>query len=256
MSIEYVMADPTGNVTGLIDSPVPIELHPDVAKALMDKEPSCEQVGFILPPTEGSDITLRMAGGEFCGNATMSAAAFFCRKRNIADNEERVVNVKVIGTKELVPVSIKRCMDAYVGTISMPLPKRIYDYRFSFEGEKYTYPVVEFEGISHVIIEDNVPVYLPEGAIKLWCDELKASSLGLMLLNDKNTTLRPLVYVKYPETLVWESSCASGTTAVGAYFSKKYDKSVRMTLKEPGGKLTVEAWTDGKITISGVVRFD
>ena len=35
-----------------------------------------EQVGFVSAPSDsGCDIDLQMAGGEFCGNATMSAAA-------------------------------------------------------------------------------------------------------------------------------------------------------------------------------------
>lgn len=255
MSIEYVLADPTGNVTGLIESIVPIEMHPEIAEALMQIEPSCEQVGFLLSSSEGSDITLRMAGGEFCGNATMSTAAYYCKTHNVKDGETKVVNVKVIGTKGLIPVTIQKFGEVFKGTIEMPVPRRIFEHQFYFDGEKYNYPVVEFEGISHVIIENNVPVYFPEAVIKSWCDELKVSGLGLMLLNDNNTTLRPLVYVKNPETLVWESSCASGTTAVGAYFREKLSAPVRMELKEPGGKLIVEAGSDGKIKITGSVTF-
>ena len=46
----------------------------------MAEVPSCEQVGFIVPKQGGEDIRLSMAGGEFCGNASVCAAALsiFC----------------------------------------------------------------------------------------------------------------------------------------------------------------------------------
>lgn len=255
MDVNYFLCNPTGNITALVESEVKVELHSKIGEMILAKEPTCEQVGFILPPENGSDITLRMAGGEFCGNATMSVAAFFCKKNGLSDGEEKEVFVRVIGTKENVRVFVKKEKGEYYGKVDMPKPRKIYDYKFTFESHNYIYPVVEFESISHVIIEDDVPVYMPEQCIKYWCDSLKAKALGLMLLNKDKTALRPLVYVKEPESLTWESSCGSGTTAVAAFLSKKSNNPVSLSLSEPGGILSVECLEDGTIKLSGKVEF-
>lgn len=255
MQIRYVLCNPTGNITALVDSPVPVENQPMAAEQIMKKEPTCEQVGFILEPVEGSDITLRMAGGEFCGNATMSTAAYYCKKALLNDGESKEVKVKVVGTSGLIPVRVKKEKTTFFCTLEMPKPLKISEELFSFENHNYRYPVVSFTGISHVVIEDNVPVYLPEGAIKLWADKLKVSALGLMLLNRDKSEIRPLVYVNYPESLIWESSCASGTTAVGAYLAKKSDTTSSFSFKEPGGVLKIEKTSDGRFLLTGQVDF-
>ena len=74
MKVDYTVLDPTGNITILVTSPVEISLQPPVASKLMELVPEAEQVGF-LSEAEGCDIALRMAGGEFCGNASMSESA-------------------------------------------------------------------------------------------------------------------------------------------------------------------------------------
>lgn len=253
MDIKYVMADPTGNITALVETLVPTENQPEIAEAILEKEPTCEQVGYILWPMDGSDISLRMAGGEFCGNATMSTAAYFCKKHDLKDGEKKTVKVKVVGTSGVLAVDVENRGGVFYTTIEMPKPLKISDVKFIFEGHNYIYPVVEFDSISHAIIENDLPVYMPEACIKMWCDSLRAKGLGLMMLYNNNTSLRPLVYVTTPETMFWESSCASGTTAVGVYFAKKTGKPVKMELDEPGGKLVVETFADGKVKLSGKV---
>ena len=74
-SIDYCVLDPTGNITILVTSSVPVHLQPQIASQLMNLEPEAEQVGF-LSRDDSCDIALRMAGGEFCGNASMCAAVY------------------------------------------------------------------------------------------------------------------------------------------------------------------------------------
>ena len=45
--VRYRLFDPTGNITLLVETPVPVEEQPAVAQALMEQEPSAEQVGFL-----------------------------------------------------------------------------------------------------------------------------------------------------------------------------------------------------------------
>ena len=74
--IDYAVMDPTGNITILVETPVPEASQPFAAARLMELEPAAEQVGFLSSGRDGAELSLRMAGGEFCGNASMSAAVY------------------------------------------------------------------------------------------------------------------------------------------------------------------------------------
>ena len=254
MKLDYYVCNPTGNITLLVDTQVIIFRHPEIAAGLMTFEETAEQVGFIFPGDDECDIKLRMAGGEFCGNAAMSAAGLFCHKEGLRESETRIVKIKVSGIKEVLDTKITRSASGYEGQVKMPKPIKIKDELFKFEGRNYLYPLVNFDGISHIIIEDDMPIYMAENAIKSWCEYLKVPALGLMLLSKENTALNPLVYVKNSDTLFWESSCASGTSAVGAYMFQKERKPVNLTLREPGGNLKVCVDKTGEIFLEGFVE--
>ena len=204
--MNYYLFNPTGNITALINDETPAE---DVMKA----EPACEQAGY-LGEKEGFDIYLRMAGGEFCGNATMCAAF-------LTGKEEATVFVEGTG-----PVTVRKCGERF--SVKMPEPLEITE----LEG----YPLVRFEGIDHVICEDGT---LDDAKISEWCLE---KAMGFMYLDGSN--LKPLVYVRDAGTLFWENSCASGTCAVGEYLKK----AVR--LKNPAGILEYDnGWLTGTVEL-------
>ena len=75
-----------------------------------------------------------------------------------------------------------------------------------------------------------------------------------MFLDRANARLKPLVYVPSADTICWENSCASGTTAAVAYLAAESGAPVRMTLSQPGGGLTVEVSEDGAPRLQGQVR--
>ena len=257
--IKYHVMDPTGNITILVETPVEEASQPFIAAELMHMEPDAEQVGFLTIPEGKSagmqfeshtgdqrfwDIALRMAGGEFCGNATMSAAAFYAARNNI---REGTVTVRVSGAAEPVPVEICLAAEAsalsengpvYRGTVTMPCPVAITEVKlpdYDPEETDGVYPVVHFEGIDHVILgakpapgdrcadhmNDHMNRVRAEELAPLWCRELQAEAVGLMFLNRSEGTLTPLVYVPEAGTLVWENSCASGTSAVGAWAASR-----------------------------------
>lgn len=82
MEIQYLLADPTKNITVLVTTPVSRALQPELASLLLDLEPEAEQVGFVETAADGQ-MRLQMMGGEFCGNATMSFGAWLCRRAPI-----------------------------------------------------------------------------------------------------------------------------------------------------------------------------
>ena len=75
-----------------------------------------------------------------------------------------------------------------------------------------------------------------------------------MFLDLRAERLTPLVYVPWADTLCWETSCASGTTAAGAYLASEANARLTVTLRQPGGSLTVEAGGDDPPRLTGTVR--
>ena len=47
MEIQYLLADPTKNITVLVTTPVLRALQPELASLLLNLEPEAEQVGFV-----------------------------------------------------------------------------------------------------------------------------------------------------------------------------------------------------------------
>lgn len=233
MKIDYILLDPSKNITALVKSPVEPKLRPSVAAAIMEKEPLCEQVGFISAGDGKCDICLNMAGGEFCGNAAMSAAVLsFIEKRK--DD----ILVSVSGCKE--PVSVKISPEpcgSYTGTVTMPKPLGFTQKELG--GKRL--PVVELPGISHIIYTEQISADEAEKNIREFCALLGCDALGIMLLNDEESKITPLVYVPSADTIFWEQSCASGTTAAGVYLAETSGKALSRRFIEPGSALRVEA---------------
>ena len=290
--IEYVVMNPSNNITILVISDVEDECDYWVlAKRLLGLEPTAEQVGFLQYDDE-SDIILNMAGGEFCGNATMSAAVYYGILHDV--NNGNVV-VKSSGANELVNVHIKK-NNEWEGIVEMPKPLEICEVDFE-NGESY--PVVFFKGIAHVIVDrkviacgndgekklldddksfDNNKILISdslkkefENKIKEWCKCLEIEALGIMFCdfgdlkfdstnNSKSfvpmeVLMTPFVYVKSIDTLYWESSCASGTTAVGEYLLDMTNSKDKINVRQPSGTiLSVEKTTDGKLLLTGKVK--
>lgn len=249
MRIYYTVLDPTGNITALVQTPVPRELQPAAARAIMEKDAECEQVGFI-EKCAGSE-RLQMMGGEFCGNAAMSFATLTADRLGL-DNLE--TGVEISGAAEPVPVVVKAEKDFYTGTVSMPLPLEIK----ALTVDGFSAPAVIFPGIAHAVITGPMDRDRAEKLIRGFADAAKAEAFGMMLLSPDESAVTPLVYVRSTDSAVWESSCASGTAAVGAWASFRSGEDARLTLIEPEGSLKIEAHTDsGKLKglyLTGEVR--
>lgn len=249
MNIKYYLFNPTGNITPLVETPVPVEIQPAVAAQLMKLEPTAEQVGFI------GESRLRLAGGEFCGNAAMSAAMFVCLNDGIKSGESRKISLSVSGAENKVNVSVTAQRDSSCEcTVNMPKPLSVGELTLNYNGSPYTFGAVDFGGIVHLIAGNTVMDKTDaENAAKKWCAELDADAIGIMFYDSEKSALTPLVHVRNAQTLFWEKSCASGTAAVGAYVFNREKKPVSLTLDEPGGKLSVYA--DGEeIKLTGSVK--
>lgn len=258
--MRYSILDPTGNITALVEDDVDVRLQPSVADSVMRRHDDVEQVGFLTlcDAEEGVDARLRMAGGEFCGNASLCAALLCATRRALP--RCCTVTLRVSGAKN--PVEVK--LEGTRGTIRMPSAFDVGTRLLCYGSLCAETPVVCMEGISHAIIRRSSPLFSlldhrgnAEAAIKDWCRMLGVDGLGLMFLGEDRDGLRltPLVYVPGSNTVFWENSCASGSTAVGIHTAVSKERRVSLDLHQPGGALHVESDPEtGKTCLTGSVR--
>ena len=264
--VEYDLVDPTGNMTALVKDEVADGDRISVATSIMSVDKDCEQVGYI-GKSDKADIRLYMAAGEFCGNATMSAAAFFCDGISLPIGESRRVLVESSGVDDNVLVDITREPDdgtyhCYSGRVHMPPPAKISLETFEYEGIGYELPLVSFDGIDHVIMPyPELSDAQIETAVKQWWNITKAPCFGVMAIDNITGTsqisadIRPIVYAPAVDTCYWETSCASGTTAVAAWLRRSTGREkITLYAKEPGGMLSVNARDDNTLILGGHVK--
>ena len=252
--MKYLLANPTGNITALVLSCVRQEEQCAAALKLMQEEPSAEQVGFISEGKKGTDASLRMAGGEFCANATMSAAALCALREQLKTGEEKTFLIRASGMKNAVEVSVQPLGErTFLCTEKLASPESIETVFLESGVIAGEFPLVHFAGISHVICEKNIPPAEAETAVKKWCRELGTDALGIMLLNRDKKSMKPLVYVAKGETLFWENSCGSGSSAVGAFVAQQENAETAISLLQPGGTLSVRCSPGGEISLTGKV---
>ncbi len=252
--LHYSIWDPAGNITALVDSDVRIEEQPSAAAKIMERHPEVEQVGFVrfTPESSESQVHLRMAGGEFCGNATMSAAALYVLKYFSFDIKDPLpVKLRVSGASDPVACLVEPGMQSCVNvSIQIPEALSIGNESFTLNGTKCRLPVVRMEGISHIVVTPQFGLYsllenrvMAEMTVKDWCSQLAVDGLGIMFFQNMGDfcKLEPLVYVPASGTTIWENSCASGTAAVGMWLSDEKTAPISLIVQEPGGCIHVDA---------------
>lgn len=272
MDIDYIVADPTGNITVLVRSPYSEDDRDKIISTAFELEPACEQVGFISSDNPGH-IQLEMMGYEFCGNASLSAASWQAYSDGLEMDDETMVLVDSSGISETLNVHIRRLEDIrpcdsedlyphFTGRIMMPVP-RVSTFR--------DHPVVHLDGISHMIV--SAEEFTDDQAvsqIKGFANDLDVPALGILLCNIKPESIRdldtsvemcPLVYVRDSDTLVWEHGCATGSTAIGYYryfmsginASKDADSAGYVTdVLQPGGLISINI-KNGRPELTGHV---
>ena len=259
MKLRFAKFDPTGNTTILVRTPVPRAEQPRIAEALMAHSNLCaEQVGFLEEPTlPGARARLRMAGGEFCGNASMSLAAQLALDEGLPCDAETEYPLEVSGAGGIVPCRVTRSGEStFTGAVAMPLPKEITEAELP-SGRRV--PLIRFQGIAHMLIaEDALFPAEAEAIIPGLCDALDADALGMLLMCPEPLRMRPLVYVRSIDTAVWESGCGSGSAALGAYAALQAQRDVFLKIAQPGGVIGVRAAFENggvsAIEIQGSVR--
>ena len=258
--LKYSIWDPTGNITALVETQTSIEQQPEVAARIMACHPEVEQVGFV---SEGLLPRLRMAGGEFCGNASMCAAAWSALRRG-EDSGSSEVSLEVSGAALPILIRLEHVPSdgevEFRASILMPRASGVELAKLEANGIEAIVPVVKMQGISHIVLDGFSPFARlvdcrpdAERLVRAWCVQLGFDGLGLMFLQGSGSerNLTPLVYVPGSDTVFWEHSCASGSAAVGMYVAMQSGREQSLSLKEPGGVLCVQSNHKGETWLHG-----
>lgn len=267
MKLRFIKVNPSGNTTVFILDPVPKENYAAVSRAVLSYENvGAEQVGFIIKDeNQPGGWRMEMAGGEFCGNASRSFAAWLamCQDggapaslpQQEMDQEIAVSGAGGILTAHLTRMEENRC---YV-TVDMPLPQRVLTGCDPWFGE---YSLVIFDGISHLVLWDHEdrPEDVDKAKELISVSGSLPEAFGLMYYNETEKTMRPLVYVENPYTLVWENSCGSGSSALASAIAQRERTSLNdILVRQPGGELKLNVvWENDKIhklVLGGVIEF-
>lgn len=179
------------------------DAHLTACQSLMQLFPGLDQAGIYYEDTN----KLEMAGGEFCGNATAAVASL------LSNGQE--IEYGVSGFSGAVSARTERLRHGTKVTVNF----RSMFYAITQKellGESVA--VVEFEGITHVLIKGDLPGEYTQKAteVRQMTKLSKRDAVGVIwytLVNNRTVRVNPVVWVRKIDTLFYESSCGSGAIA-------------------------------------------
>ncbi|MCA1065758.1 diaminopimelate epimerase [Rossellomorea sp. AcN35-11] len=253
--IEFVKFNPTENMTVLVKTRHRVDDYHQIASRLMAYDSlHAEQVGFMEEAEDGAaDAALVMAGGEFCGNACMSLAAFIASQRSMPHGDSSTILMQVSGTDELVSCEVENEMGVYRCTMTIPVPTLIQKQMWVVDGEVLAVTMIHYQEAVHAVLEagpvDPTLRRSAEALARMIRSSYEGNLVGVLLYDAGTSELSPLIYVPELGSMVWERGCGSGTGSLGAYLAWKQDRSMSARVKQPGGEMHVSAeWDEGSIT--------
>lgn len=265
-SFHFVKLNPSGNTTGLILEKTAQQDRSSLAASMMTSASlGTEQIAFAdFPGPEPCDYSLAMMGGEFCGNAVRSAAAWMAFDRMRWQPEEitaqsvRSYSVACSGAEGIFSCQVKPIDECrfYVSS-QMPHPTSVRTE--VIDGR--TWGCVAFQGIVHYICTEPADEAGRSGIVADMLrrtDHVPQGARGVLFWN--SGVLDPWVYVSKTNTLCRETSCGSGSAAVGAweaYTGRK--KEGKTAVRQKGGLIDVSYAADHSgisICIGGEVKIE
>lgn len=248
-TVEIVVANPAGNITIFVKTPFERKDYQAVATRLLAMEElKGEQVAFItsadpaadIAPERVADGSVEMCGLEFCGNASRSFALLLAKEAG--DSGTVYKTIRVSGCDELLTVEAD--MEKMRAKVRMPLP-------LSCE-KKQECTIVDFGGILHIIVEDLPAEREIFDMMKNRIyEQVNPPALGVMFWDTAEKKLEPVVYVKDVDTVYFEGSCGSGTTAVAAAFAQGLeDGTYSWSVPQPAGVIDAAAEVRGGRLVS------
>lgn len=250
MNFKYIIVSPGGNDTALVEGVnFSKEERKEINDYIMNKNKNVEQVGFI----DKEKKILKMAGGEFCGNATRSAAYIFLDGKvgelKIKVNEdEKIINAGVTSN------NLAWCeIPLYTGKDAVV---KLYEDVYK----------VKMQGMTTIVIKENLAKKnlaqkekLKEITSKIidTLDLRNNEAVGVMYLEKEKEKykMHPVVWVKLVDTLFYETACGSGSTAVAMVESYLKKESSKIEIIQPSGKSIIaqNIYKNGQIELARIL---
>ena len=253
MELDFIKLSPLGNTTVFLRGEAAQEARAALLAEAMDYDHlAAEQAGFLVAPhSEEALFRIEMSGGEFCGNATLSAAALAA-----AEGAESPFLVECSGAEdplraEAHPLGAGR----WLARAEMPQAHEIR--RLSLDGFSFggTAICVSLPGIAHLVVEaaDLSATDYDELLARLM-RETDADAYGVVpfeRMGRNHFRIRPYVAVPSAKSRVFERACGSGSLALAL---AEGSERGRIAVEQPGGTLFVETgkrfFLEGEVLIS------
>ena len=256
MKLDVVRANPAGNITLYVLTPVAKEERGPLAEKLLAMgEFAAEQVGYRCEAEDGLDGHMEMAGGEFCGNATRAYGMLTALEKGLSGKQHLILRVS--GCEE--PVGVDLDVEAGTARAQMPLPRFVRPE--SAGGVQGI--LVHLGGIAHFVVSGVKPSveFFEEAEKEIFAPMTELDAYGVMFRDQASGKLTPLVKVPAANSLYWEGSCGSGSLAtVIAETEGCPDGNYAKDLLQPAGTVRAEVVRqDGKVVqafIGGDVIID
>ncbi|GMO15326.1 MAG: diaminopimelate epimerase [Mycoplasmoidaceae bacterium] len=236
MKYSYSLIYPSGNVTGVVTSKCPKKTYKTINDSILSDHKECEQVCFIKD-WKNKTCTFEMAGGEFCGNACRSVGYYCFTKYNTPVLKLLINKIKINCECKKNYSSIKVAKKDLLKKI-----KKIDEYT----------SVVILKGITHIVLLEKSKYFVSNPTKEIADNVIKKlqiddCAIGVMFV-DKNTNLKPFVYVKAVDTFYYETACASGSLSCGIVLNKN------VSLKQPSGDKLDFKIDKNYISVGGVIK--
>lgn len=230
---KYYIYNPSGNITALVEgNNIDEKTMKIINDEIMKNNKSIEQVGFI----NNKKYELKMAGGEFCCNATRCAAYHYLNGKS-KEIEIFVTNIVKAGVN-----------DNGVAYCEIPLLKETSKLIKLDRGIYY----IKMDGISHIVLDkktskkyiNNIRNIKTTAMTLIEKYDIKDNeAIGVIFTEEVNSRLKihPVVWVQKIDTLFYENACGSGTTACAIIESILGNKSICIDIMQPSNDvLTVK----------------
>ncbi len=251
--VPFYKVSPSGNMTILLEETPYTQKasHGISGEIISSQHLGGEQVAFI----ELKKGILRMAGGEFCANATRALGLVMAMQEcALQPGCQWHGSIQTSGFKEPLAVTVKMPEIDKIGhghdvSLRIPILKAPAIQELAKGVVLVTLP-----GISHLLIDAELypfsPQHWQESAQTfrqkfdleqipavgcLWWRAIKGTQSQNLLCA---LHMHPVVLVKNPYSLYYENACGSGTLALGLWLQQQSGKE-QFYVRQPGGYLTL-----------------
>jgi diaminopimelate epimerase len=180
---------------------------------------------------------------------------------NITEKDGKYqVPLEASGIEGLIHCQVEqKSSNGYEVSLEMPLHKSLRTIDLEYKNKAFKGTIVDLSGISHAVFFTD-DKSLDEDffeAVRSKIKDFDYDAFGIMFYDEKEEFMRPLVYVKDTDSLIWERSCGTGTVALGVVLSHLGKKSVDKNVNQPGGEMQITTvWKEQgleSIILKGIV---